>query len=73
MEYIHYPTLGQYLKNNLSSISFMTKLHFCNLIAQAIRFLTFYDVVHLDIKPDNILIYKKLMIKLIDFGESYCP
>jgi serine/threonine protein kinase len=50
----------------------MTKLHFSNLIAQAIRFLTFYDVVHLDIKPDNILIYKKLMIKLVDFGESYC-
>jgi len=68
MEYIHYPTMGQYLKNNLQSISFMTKLHFCNLIAQSIRFLTFYDVVHLDIKPDNILIYKKLMIKLIDFG-----
>jgi serine/threonine protein kinase len=32
------------------------------------RFLKSQDIVHLDIKPSNIIVYKKLIVKLLDFG-----
>jgi serine/threonine protein kinase len=38
-----------------------------------LKFLHEYRVVHLDLKPANILLQKKMMIKVIDFGESYHP
>jgi serine/threonine protein kinase len=41
-------------------------------LAQALRCLQEYRVVHLDLKPANILM-QKMMIKLIDFGESFHP
>jgi serine/threonine protein kinase len=42
-------------------------------VSQAIRFLHMHKIVHLDLKPENILILKNLMIKIVDFGESYHP
>lgn len=41
------------------------------MISQGLRYLKDYGVVHLDIKLNNILIGKKLAIKIIDFGESF--
>ena len=32
-----------------------------------------HKIVHLDLKPENILLLKNLLIKIIDFGESYHP
>lgn len=41
------------------------------MIAQGLKTLKDYEIVHLDLKPSNCIVTRKLIIKLIDFGESY--
>jgi eukaryotic-like serine/threonine-protein kinase len=41
------------------------------MLVQGIRFLSSYEVFHLDLKPQNVMITKSMMVKIIDFGESY--
>ena len=50
-----------------------TIVYFAYLIIQGLRSLKDYKIAHLDIKPSNVMIGKKLAVKLIDFGESYHP
>jgi serine/threonine protein kinase len=73
MDYIPFPNLGEYLVSNRVAISLTTKVYLMFMLVQALRCLKDYGVVHLDLKPSNILIYCNLYIKLIDFGESYHP
>lgn len=42
-------------------------------VAQSLRFLRLNKIIHLDLKPDNILLSKNFSIKLIDFGEAFHP
>lgn len=41
------------------------------------RFLISREIVHLDLKPSNIVVCKQLIPKIMDFGEAYhrelCP
>ena len=48
-------------------------MYFGLLISQGLRFLKDYKIVHLDLKPTNIMVGKKLDLKFIDFAESYHP
>lgn len=58
----------------------MTKTFFLFEIIVALRFLRDHNIVHIDLKPQNILIkivsdsqnqQQHYIVKLIDFGESF--
>jgi serine/threonine protein kinase len=73
MDFIPYSNLKDYLRDNYRSISTYTKIYLLLSITQALRFVRDHRIVHLDLKPNNIMIFTNLVIKLIDFGESYHP
>ena len=54
-------------------MSIHTKICIGFLILQGLRFLKDCKIVHLDLKPSNIMIGKKLDLKFIDFDSSYHP
>ena len=41
------------------------------MLVQGMRFLSDYGVFHLDLKPQNVMVTRSMMVKLIDFGESF--
>lgn len=67
------PNLVEYFNCHRSSISLFTKMYILFMIVQGVRFLKQNAIVHLDLKPNNIMISKLMMIKIIDYGESYHP
>lgn len=73
MEYSEFPNLEEFMSLRKDTMVLHTKIYLVYLVACALKFLQEYRVVHLDLKPANILLQKKMMIKVIDFGESYHP
>ncbi len=56
------------MATNSQSISLLTKLYLIYSIVQALRYIRDYRIVHLDLKPNNVMIFFNMLIKLIDFG-----
>jgi serine/threonine protein kinase len=71
MDYYPFDTLNEHIYGQSESISLQTKLHLIYMTVQGLRYLKKYKIVHLDLKPNNIVVGKNLAIKIIDFGESY--
>jgi serine/threonine protein kinase len=53
------------------TLSPVTKTLILLMLIHGISFLSDYEVFHLDLKPHNVMITKSMMVKIIDFGESY--
>lgn len=68
MDYVPFPTLKEYMHLGKHSISLQTKLLLLISLLQGLRSLGRYDVVHLDLKPNNVMLNPNLQIKLLDFG-----
>lgn len=80
MDYCSRKSLGHYLMHYKSIMSLQIKLNFLHQITMGLRFLRDHQIVHLDLKPENVLIkiYKMSnnpypIMRLIDFGEVYYP
>lgn len=70
MEYVDGITLEQWIKENPKpDINEVIRL--IELISRGVRALHRKDVLHQDIKPDNIIIDKHGIPKIIDFGSCY--
>lgn len=69
MEYIQGYSL-KYLLEKEGRLSENTVLFYTHQIAQALQFVHEKSILHLDIKPSNILIDKDDNARLIDFGVS---
>ena len=65
--------LGHYQAFFNLTLSLKNKLYLLFRITQGLRYIKSYNVVHLDLKPGNIMITPSYDVKLIDFGESYHP
>lgn len=77
MEFVNGEPLDVFLKQRKATVSLRTKLFLLLNIVHGMRFLISREIVHLDLKPSNVLIDKKLIPKIIDFGSAYhrelCP
>ena len=62
------PTLMEYVMLRRDFISMNSKIYILFMLIQAMRYLKMYNIVHLDLKPNNILVSKSMMVKVIDFG-----
>lgn len=70
MEYIDGITLEQWIKENPKpDINEVVRL--TELISRGIRAFHRKDILHQDIKPDNIILDKEGVPRLIDFGSCY--
>jgi serine/threonine protein kinase len=57
-----------YLRDNKKSMSLKTKMTLLYPIVQGMRVLRDSDIVHLDLKFQNVLIGRALVPRITDFG-----
>jgi hypothetical protein len=70
MEYVDGPTLGTLLRESTELLDLDIITTIAGDVAAALEYAHENQVLHLDIKPDNILIDHKGHIKVTDFGLS---
>lgn len=69
MEYVKGMDLGKYLQANGPLNEDMT-IHFFTMILDTIAYLHKQEILHLDIKPSNIMVTEGLGVKILDLGIS---
>jgi serine/threonine protein kinase len=68
MDYCIFRSLNIYKKVNSFMISQLTNLYILAQMVDGLRFLRDMKIIHLDIKPQNMLICRGLILKITDFG-----
>ena len=66
-----YLNLLTFISKRKESLCLESKLTILTHISNALRFLNYYKIVHMDLNPNNVLINDEYLPKIIDFGESY--
>lgn len=68
MELIEGITLKEYMEKRGSCLNWREALHFMTQIMQALRHAHSRNIVHRDIKPQNIMVLRDGSVKVADFG-----
>lgn len=55
----------------MTNVSVYQMLQMMEQAAKGLYFLHKHDIIHVDFKPANIIVGRKFLIKLTDFGESH--
>ena len=71
LEYIDGVTLRQWLREHPDA-AVEEKLYLADQLLNGVRALHRADVMHADLKPDNIMVDRHGLVKLIDFGSCHC-
>ncbi len=71
MDYLRGESLDVYAENLNEVLSFWSKVFLIKNIVNGLRFIVGYKIVHLDLKPSNIIVVSDMLAKIIDFSESY--
>jgi proto-oncogene serine/threonine-protein kinase mos len=70
MEFAGRQTLQQLLDDSMQEISAERRINLLNQIAYGIQYCHDSKIIHLDIKPANVMVMSGDFCKLVDFGSS---
>ena len=76
MKYLGETSLEQYVKNNGGTLSEADAIDIITSLAYAVGYLHDNKILHLDIKPNNVMVYREngqVSPVLIDFGQAHFP
>uniref|UniRef100_A0ACD5ZGC7 Uncharacterized protein n=1 Tax=Avena sativa TaxID=4498 RepID=A0ACD5ZGC7_AVESA len=71
-EYLPKGSLHEYITDTTSGLQWRDRYHIIKGICQGLHYLHHANIVHLDLKPGNILLDGNLVAKITDFGLSRC-
>jgi serine/threonine protein kinase len=71
MEVLQGDCYDNFLTEKADTLSLWTKVYLLLNIVSGLRHLNGYNIVHLDLKPLNIIVCKSLIPKILDYGEAY--
>lgn len=71
-EYLPGGSLHEYITDTSSGLQWRDRYHIIKGVCQGLHYLHQKNIVHLDLKPANILLDDNLVAKLADFGLSRC-
>ena len=70
MEYVDGKNLYEYMTVVTGPLPLQNVALFMNEVLSALEYVHNYDLVHLDVKPSNIMLSSHNRVKLVDFGIS---
>lgn len=73
MEYVSGITLKKYLKAKEGPLSFEEIMSYSTQILKALKVAHEKNIIHRDIKPQNVMVLKNGLIKVMDFGIAKLP
>ncbi|XP_044958428.1 cysteine-rich receptor-like protein kinase 42 [Hordeum vulgare subsp. vulgare] len=71
-EYLRKGSLDNYIKDSLGELKWRKRYHIIKGICDGLNYLHENYILHLDLKPGNILLDDDMMPKITDFGSSRC-
>ncbi|KAM0928549.1 hypothetical protein ACQ4PT_002547 [Festuca glaucescens] len=72
-EYVHNESLDKHITDASCGLQWKERYRIINGICEGLLFLHEKRILHLDLKPANILIDHQMVPKIADFGLSRCP
>ncbi|KAK3140193.1 hypothetical protein QOZ80_5AG0397350 [Eleusine coracana subsp. coracana] len=71
-EFLPEGSLDNYISNASQGLEWMTRFHIIKGVCEGLHYLHQQKIVHLDLKPANILLDRYKVPKIADFGLSKC-